>query len=541
MHRLDRLDAGHRELVDVAAVIGRDFDVRLLATAAGEQDVDAVARQVEALARARFVELSGEDVRFAHDWIRHVAYAELTAPRRQALHVRVARALQHVFADDLTAHYAALGHHCLEGHLWAEASRFSRAAGVHAVGRSAHREAVQCFEQALNALSRMPNAVATTRAAIDVRLALRAPALAISRFSRALEVLRDAEPLAAALGDSRRVGWVSAHLAFSLWQTAEYAPAIQSAGRSLEIGTRLGDPRLRAAANYYLGFVHHTTGEFAAAADDLRAATRDLGQATVSERFGFAVPLDVSVPALLAGTLAEIGRFPEASAAARDALEAAERADRAVPRTAALLWAAHVHLRQGNFAAAVPFLEQGFEILRKWEVPVYFRRLARALGTAHVFLGRVRDGLPLLERACGPARRGYVAVDHAMFLAALGEGHLVAGDIEEARSLAVEAIALAQRYGERGHEAWSRRLLAETRAASGTATVEECLESYEQARQMAAALGMQPLVAHCHLGIGTIHHRAGLRLEAAAHVATAVALYRAMQMRFWLDRAAAIA
>jgi len=50
---------------------------------------------------------------------------------------------------------------------------------------------------------------------------------------------------------------------------------------------------------------------------------------------------------------------------------------------------------------------------------------------------------------------------------------------------------------------------------------------------------MRPLVAHCHLGLGKLHRRMGKREEAREHLTTATAMYREMDMRFWLEKAEA--
>jgi hypothetical protein len=50
---------------------------------------------------------------------------------------------------------------------------------------------------------------------------------------------------------------------------------------------------------------------------------------------------------------------------------------------------------------------------------------------------------------------------------------------------------------------------------------------------------MRPLVAHCHLGLGKLYRRTGDRARATEHLATATAMYREMDMRFWLEKAEA--
>ena len=70
--------------------------------------------------------------------------------------------------------------------------------------------------------------------------------------------------------------------------------------------------------------------------------------------------------------------------------------------------------------------------------------------------------------------------------------------------------------------------------AAGT---EDAPVHYREALALAGELGMRPIVAHCHLGLGTLYRRVGKREQAREHVNTAAGLYREMDMRFWLERA----
>src|SRR4030095_12430130 len=85
-----------------------------------------------------------------------------------------------------------------------------RQAGAKAVARSAHREAVGCFEQALGALQYLPESRDTQEQAIDLRIDLRYDLHPLGDLERALDYLREAETLAEALNDQHRLGQVSA-------------------------------------------------------------------------------------------------------------------------------------------------------------------------------------------------------------------------------------------------------------------------------------------------------------------------------------------
>jgi hypothetical protein len=61
----------------------------------------------------------------------------------------------------------------------------------------------------------------------------------------------------------------------------------------------------------------------------------------------------------------------------------------------------------------------------------------------------------------------------------------------------------------------------------------------KQALALADELGMRPLQAHCHLGLGTLYATTGQHEKARAALSAAIALYRGMEMQCWLPQAEA--
>src|SRR4029453_12306500 len=91
--------------------------------------------------------------------------------------------------------------------------------------RSAYREAVLCFEQALVALEHLPDSRAATEQAIDIRLGLRPTLNPVGEApERAFDHMRRAETLAQTLGDQPRLGWVYANMSFQVWVTGAVDP-----------------------------------------------------------------------------------------------------------------------------------------------------------------------------------------------------------------------------------------------------------------------------------------------------------------------------
>jgi Tetratricopeptide repeat len=101
------------------------------------------------------------------------------------------------------------------------------------------------------------------------------------------------------------------------------------------------------------------------------------------------------------------------------------------------------------------------------------------------------------------------------------------------------ALTLTRERGERGHEAWALRLLGEIASHHDHLDVATTEAHYGTAMTLASELGMRPLVAHCHLGLGKLYRRTGRREQAREHLTTATTMYREMDMRFWLEQAEA--
>ena len=119
----------------------------------------------------------------------------------------------------------------------------------------------------------------------------------------------------------------------------------------------------------------------------------------------------------------------------------------------------------------------------------------------------------------------------------LSEVYWRAGRYEDAQALAVQAYAQAHETQEHGIQAWTARLLGEMHAHGDAPDVEQAEAYYRQALALADELGMRPLQAHCHLGLGTLYATTGQREQARAELSAAIDLYRDMEMTFWLPQA----
>jgi Flp pilus assembly protein TadD len=170
---------------------------------------------------------------------------------------------------------------------------------------------------------------------------------------------------------------------------------------------------------------------------------------------------------------------------------------------------------------------------------IYFPLMAAALGAAYIRVGRGTDAVPLLTQALEQTTATDMAGFQALCCLPLGEAQMLDGRPEEAHALAERALALARTHQERGHEAYALRLLGDIVARREPLESGQASGDYGQALTLAEALGMRPLQAHCHRGLGTLYAKIGRQEPARTELSAAIALYRAMDMPFWLPEAEA--
>ena len=314
------------------------------------------------------------------------------------LHARIVEALEALAGDRVAEQVERLAHHALRGEVWDKALVYFRQAGEKALARSAYREAMGYFEQALGALSHLPETRNTREQAIDLRLALRVALTPLGDSGRVLALLREAEALAEALDDPQRLGRVLRFLARLFHFRGAYDQAIATYQRALVLASASGDTVLHALVNQTLGNVYQAQGDYRRAIDCFEQTMAFLDGVHRRERFGLPIFPAVYTPAYLALCYAELGMFTEGRALAEEGLRLAEAIDHPPSLMTASWGLGLLALRQGDLAMALPLLDRAVRICQDAHLG-RFHAMAVALGAAYTLAGRVADAVPLLTQA----------------------------------------------------------------------------------------------------------------------------------------------
>jgi class 3 adenylate cyclase/tetratricopeptide (TPR) repeat protein len=537
--RLDRL-ASPKDVAQIGAAIGREFSHELIAAVSDLAPMD-LDPALERLTASGLISRRGippdATYSFKHALVQDAAYTTLLKSRRRQLHARIANALVERFPAMAESMPEVVAHHFTEAGLTSEAISYWRRAGRLAYARWANREAVKSFEQALHLLETLPETRERQEQAIDLRFDLRNALFPLGEFERDAGYLREAEGLARTLGDQRRLGQLSVYLCHNLWVTGHPREALKFGQSAQAIAEPLGDVPLQVTGNLYLGAACLDSGDYRRAEGLLLKVLQLLEGDLSRERLGLAGFPAVIARDNLTRVFAYQGRFNEGIIHGQEGLRVAEALDHPYSLANTCWHLAHLQIIRGEFSHAADLIDRALALSRQWHLTFFTVAHMGILGYAHALSGRSAEAIPALEHALSTIETMGYGSQRPRFLGYLGEAYVLAGRLDDALEFAGRALTLSREHGQRGYEAWALRILGEVSACRDPPEPGD--GHYSGALALAEELGMRPLVAHCHFGLGKLYRRTGKREEAREHLTTAMKMYRAMDMRFWLEEAEA--
>jgi tetratricopeptide (TPR) repeat protein len=431
-------------------------------------------------------------VAFRHALVQEVVAAALTRPRRKLLHQAAFTALVARLGDRATERASVLAHHAYQGGFWMDAARFSAAAMVRSVARSANRDALRMLDTGLDAARRVDDE--PTQLACE--LVLRSEALGalwpLGHFDAMFVHLERAQAITEQMGDPKRQAAVSLQMAGLFWVRGKAGQGLAAAQAAKSAALWAGNRGAQMTAAQLELMLHHGLGRYADVVQQARDVERDFAVELSRRRImpGWATLPSVNVKVFLADALARMGDKAAAQAVCDTAYRELQAQDHAFSRTLVDFAQTSLWLRQGLHAQAIPHLRETLVSCHQHDIhtmtPCIVGLLAEALGLA----GEVGEAQAMVEQTL--ADKSYLLAGlYGEFYLRYGWGVACATAQRHAQALAQfsAAQAHAARYEQWGHEADA--LLAMGAVAASAGDTSAALVHLEAARATAQACGMR--------------------------------------------------
>jgi predicted ATPase len=523
--RVDGLEEPVKETVRMAAVIGREFEFRLLARVSSRQA--EIASHLEALKRleviheARF--FPRLEYRFKHAVIQDVIYKSLLAPRRQSLHGIVGRSIEDLYANQLEEQAVVLAHHYSRSDHQDNAIKYALLAGDRAARVYANAEASTYYDQALGLARALTASPERQRTAIDASIKRATVGSTREALEQDRDNLEQARTLAQTLEDEPRLARVLYWLGRLAYIRGAFQVATGYAEQSLAIADRLADEDLAAppvnlmGRSYYLMGEHARAGELLArSVDQMRRLGNTTEEATAAGFAGVA--------------LAALGDFDRALRYADHGLRLAETLGNPFVQAAAYNYRAVAYCHQGAGAQAIADCEDARSLAERAGDRFRIYLLQFYEGQAYVMIGDPHRARELIENSIALAKQLGTTTLLAWGQGLLATALLALGEDSPVPALCEEAIRLAEDTRDRLANALAHRTLAEALARLTPPDVERAERAVLDAIGIQQELGSRPELARSYVTYARLlkgWHRLD---EAKKYIGEAVGMFRGMGM-----------
>ncbi len=517
--RIDRLPPEEKTLLQTAAVIGKDVPFALL-QAIAELPEEEHRKGLTHLQAAEFLyeaSLFPElEYTFKHALTHEVAYGSLLQERRRALHARIVAAIERLYPDRLPEQVDRLAHHALRGEVWSKAVAYLRQAGAKTVARSAYGEAIRFYEQALSAVTYLPESQETLREAIDIRVEL-GPVLAATKGGGAPEVeasYMDAQELCNRAEDMSRLFPVLWGQWYVNYSRGKFHAARELGERLLSVAQGGQDSALLLEAHHSLWATLTWMGELTSATAHLRQglALYDPQQhRSLVSRYGGHDP-GACCRNHSAITRWALGYPDQALKSTQEALSLAQELSHPLTTVIALYCAAWIHYYRGESRAAAEKAEALVTLGTAYGFSTWTEHATMLLARLMVEQGGGNEGIAQLHKWLVATRAAMWGWRDVFSLCLVAEAYRKAGD--PGRGIEVLSETMAAKNIEGFYEPELYRLKGElllSQAAGASHDAESC---FRRAIEIARARQAKSLELRAVTSLSRLLKRQGKREEA---------------------------
>jgi class 3 adenylate cyclase/tetratricopeptide (TPR) repeat protein len=471
--RLDRLSEHQKRTIQTAAVIGREFAVRLLRHIADIQE-----QLDDCLSELKNLELIYEknvfpdlEYIFKHVLTQEAAYNSLLSTRRTRLHTAIGLAIEELHQERLAERYEELAHHFTQGEAWEKAFHYLTRSGDKARQAYANHEAIAFYTQGIE-VSRGITPALDEAQLLPVYEGRGLVCMLQTRYDEAIADFQIMRQLARASGNPQKEGESLGHLAFVHWAkfSEDQLPFVeQYAQEAMQLFQQTRDQKILARSLTSLGLVHQWRG-------NLQEADRKLEESLqISRREGYKDSLAQNLLWLSAHAYWQ-GNSQRAIPLGQESWAVARDIHDGFSELISLAFLCLEFWSAGNYAQALHVLHEGMTKAKERDNKFILGRLTNTLGWFHSEFGDISRAVEYDHASMELGRTSGVSNVEISALINLGLDYLALGQHARASSYLEPTLERVERGASGAHRwRWKVRLL------TGLAELAYTTEAYEQA------------------------------------------------------------
>jgi class 3 adenylate cyclase/tetratricopeptide (TPR) repeat protein len=471
--RLDRLSEHQKRTIQTAAVIGREFAVRLLRHIADIQE-----QLDDCLSELKNLELIYEknvfpdlEYIFKHVLTQEAAYNSLLSTRRTRLHTAIGLAIEELHQERLAERYEELAHHFTQGEAWEKAFHYLTRSGDKARQAYANHEAIAFYTQGIE-VSRGITPALDEAQLLPVYEGRGLVCMLQTRYDEAIADFQIMRQLARTSGNPQKEGESLGHLAFVHWAkfSEDQLPFVeQYAQEAMQLFQQTRDQKILARSLTSLGLVHQWRG-------NLQEADRKLEESLqISRREGYKDSLAQNLLWLSAHAYWQ-GNSQRAIPLGQESWAVARDIHDGFSELISLAFLCLEYWSAGNYAQALHVLHEGMTKAKERDNKFILGRLTNTLGWFHSEFGDISRAVEYDHASMELGRTSGVSNVEISALINLGLDYLALGQYARASSYLEPTLERVERGASGAHRwRWKVRLL------TGLAELAYTTEAYEQA------------------------------------------------------------
>jgi class 3 adenylate cyclase/tetratricopeptide (TPR) repeat protein len=541
--RMDRLEDSLKRIMQVAAVIGREFAFRVL---------EIITEMKEGI-KSGLINLQGLEFIyekslypeleyiFKHALTQEVAYNSLLLKRKQEIHERIGHAIEDLYPERLEEFYEILAYHYSKSNNRMKAYEYLKLSARKAHEREALWEAFRLYRDAADTLSQFPETLENKKELVQILLSMAAPMRMLGYPEDSMKYLQQCEKAAKGVNDKRtsiNILGIMGVYHFFKGDPSVGSVCLENAFRE---ANKLEDVDLIIPIGFDLMFPYFSRREMASLVDTAdRVLPVIAKEHRERENFGRPTKLYPMIQGMKGYAMACLGDFSGAESSLGEALSLATGLNHIVT-------IAHVEFTfgcyyglEGDGQACVDHHQQAVHLMEQIKSMLWLGQAYSGTGEGHYLLGRHEKAISYIEKGLGIQSKVGNLMWKARHYLHLGMIYFEMGDMAKASQNAEEALSLAQKRGEKDHEALSKIVLGRVTARKGKSHLGEAEQTVLDGIRILQDQRLKPDISIGYLHLGELYLDVGQTEKALQSLRQAETMFREMGMDYWQGRAQAV-